>query len=164
MGNRDATAKMRTTRPPRPRSAARCRPGWYDEVKDYDFDSPGFAGNTGHFTQNVWVESQFVGLARSEDGHYIMANFFPAGNLNTADAFAKNVFPGGADMATRTPPAKLGVTTGTEWSVDMEAALAGCPFTEFEGKIKAALAAGDTTVTITREALSIKIQLRQPLR
>ena len=24
---------------------------WYDEIKDYDFTSPGFGYNTGHFTQ-----------------------------------------------------------------------------------------------------------------
>ena len=103
---------------------------WYDEIKDYDFEQPGFAGNIGHFTQNVWVESKYVGLARSENGHYIIANFFPAGNLNMAGAFEKNVLPGGADMVTRTSPPKIGVTTGTEWSADMEAALAGCPFVD----------------------------------
>ena len=132
---------------------------WYDEVKDYDFAQPGFAGNTGHFTQNVWVESKWVGLARSQDGHYIIANFFPAGNLNMQGAFEQNVMAGGADMATRTPPPKLGVTAGTEWTDAFGAALAGCPFTEFAEKIKAALAAGHggTTVTVTREATSVKI-------
>jgi uncharacterized protein YkwD len=66
---------------------------WYDEIKDYNFNNPGFKGNTGHFTQVVWKDSKQVGFgfAKSKSGYYYgVANYFPAGNY--INEFDKNVF------------------------------------------------------------------------
>jgi uncharacterized protein YkwD len=34
---------------------------WYNEVKNYNYNSPGFSGSTGHFTQVVWKSTKEVG-------------------------------------------------------------------------------------------------------
>lgn len=69
---------------------------WYSEVKDYRFDKPGFQGNTGHFTQVVWKESNELGMGRAQtaDGKltYVVARYNPAGNL--LNHFQENVFKG----------------------------------------------------------------------
>jgi len=64
-------------------SAYHCIECWYDEVIDpgYDFSDPGFSYGTGHFTQVVWKSSTAVGMAVSEDGKFVVANYFPAGNF-----------------------------------------------------------------------------------
>jgi len=69
---------------------------WYSEVKDYRFDKPGFQGNTGHFTQVVWKESQELGMGRAQtaDGRltFVVGRYKPAGNL--LNHFQENVFKG----------------------------------------------------------------------
>ncbi|CAO3693401.1 unnamed protein product [Rhizopus stolonifer] len=35
--------------------------GWYSEVKDYNYNKPGFSMDTGHFTQIVWKATTEVG-------------------------------------------------------------------------------------------------------
>lgn len=35
---------------------------WYDEIKQYNWRSPSFQMNTGHFTQVVWKGSQQLGV------------------------------------------------------------------------------------------------------
>ncbi|CAO3672317.1 hypothetical protein G6F70_005054 [Rhizopus microsporus] len=35
--------------------------GWYSEVKNYNYNNPGFASNTGHFTQVVWKATTEIG-------------------------------------------------------------------------------------------------------
>jgi hypothetical protein len=66
---------------------------WYNEVNDpgYPWDSPGFSGGTGHFTQVVWKETTHVGLGQA--GCWISANYLPAGNFTMEGCFEKNVLP-----------------------------------------------------------------------
>ncbi len=67
---------------------------WYDEIKDYNFNKPGFKNGTGHFTQVVWKGSKQVGFgyAQSSDGGYFgVANYYPGGNINTPEYFRENV-------------------------------------------------------------------------
>ena len=66
---------------------------WYNEVKQYDFDNPGFVNGTGHFTQVVWKGSKEVGFGFAQDrdgGYYGVANYYPAGNY--IGEFESNVY------------------------------------------------------------------------
>ncbi|GCB69396.1 GLI pathogenesis-related 2 [Scyliorhinus torazame] len=74
---------------------------WYDEIKNYDFSSPGFQKNCGHFTQLVWRESKEVGVGLASDGKgltIVVAQFDPAGNITNPGYFAKNVLPAGSKV------------------------------------------------------------------
>ena len=67
---------------------------WYNEIKYYNFNNPGFNYNTGHFTQVIWANSKIVGFGfsqSSDGGFYGVANYFPAGNL--IGDFDNNVLP-----------------------------------------------------------------------
>ncbi|RUS83069.1 hypothetical protein EGW08_009155, partial [Elysia chlorotica] len=68
---------------------------WYDEIKDYNWDDPGFSMNTGHFTQLVWKACTHLGIGRSQStssGLFVyVANYSPAGNM--LGAFQENVLP-----------------------------------------------------------------------
>nr|ACD54644.1 cysteine-rich secretory protein-2-like protein [Adineta vaga] len=69
---------------------------WYDEVKKYNFNRPGFSMGTGHFTQVVWKATQRlgVGFAFTSDrkGVYVVAQYSPAGNFQ--GQFPNNVLLG----------------------------------------------------------------------
>ena len=66
---------------------------WYEEVKDYDFNNPGFTSGTGHFTQLVWKNSKQLGCGASCQNNAIVVtcNYYPAGNY--LGEFDYNVFP-----------------------------------------------------------------------
>ncbi|CAK6959670.1 uncharacterized protein LOC128364991 [Scomber scombrus] len=66
---------------------------WYSEIKDYNWGSPGFNGNTGHFTQVVWAGSTELGVGLATDGNkvFVVGQYRPAGNMNMPGYFAKNV-------------------------------------------------------------------------
>ncbi|WP_328401035.1 CAP family protein [Nocardia sp. NBC_00403] len=72
---------------------------WYDEIKDYDFNNPGYSQTTGHFTQVVWKNSQRLGVGIACDGtrSYAVANYDPAGNMggvsssDTSQHYRENV-------------------------------------------------------------------------
>ena len=65
---------------------------WYEELVDYDFKSDYIPG-TGHFTQIVWKESQYLGcgLGSAERYYVVTCNYFPMGNI--VGNFSQNVFP-----------------------------------------------------------------------
>ncbi|XP_048578944.1 probable pathogenesis-related protein CaO19.6200 isoform X2 [Nematostella vectensis] len=72
---------------------------WYNEVKKYDFNSPGFSDPTGHFTQVVWKASTELGMGKSkftrDDGYtcYIVVGHYKAKG-NMANQFETNVLKG----------------------------------------------------------------------
>lgn len=66
---------------------------WYREVERYDFSSPGFSFEAGHFTQLVWAATREIGCAEvSCNGIELwVCNYAPAGNVH--GQFAENVLP-----------------------------------------------------------------------
>ena len=67
---------------------------WYDEIKNYNYEKPGFGMKTGHFTQVVWKGTEEVGfgVAKSKTGKfYAVGNYYPGGNMMSA--FEENVLP-----------------------------------------------------------------------
>lgn len=63
--------------------------GWGEEREAYDFEKPGFASGTGHFTQLVWKDTKSIGCARKYctdknvpfEGWYLVCEYYPAGNI-----------------------------------------------------------------------------------
>ncbi|CAF2092696.1 unnamed protein product [Rotaria magnacalcarata] len=70
---------------------------WYNEVKSYNFGSPKFSSNTGHFTQVVWKNTKKFGigyaLTKDRSTAYVVAQYSPPGNY--LSQFADNVSPVG---------------------------------------------------------------------
>ncbi len=62
---------------------------WYDEIKDYNFDTGKSknGGVVGHFTQLVWKATKEVGFGIGFNGNsiYAVANYYPGGNFNNAE-------------------------------------------------------------------------------
>ena len=64
---------------------------WYDEVKAYNYNSPGFSSATGHFTQVVWKSSTQLGCGAARgtktmngtkfNAFYVVCHYIPAGNV-----------------------------------------------------------------------------------
>lgn len=72
---------------------------WYNEIKDYSFDQPGFSSKTGHFTQVVWKETKELGCwlnvcedlepMHMKDAAFYVCEYSPPGNV--IGRFAENV-------------------------------------------------------------------------
>ncbi|EPB86301.1 hypothetical protein HMPREF1544_06943 [Mucor circinelloides 1006PhL] len=66
---------------------------WYSEVSNYNYSNPGFAPNSGHFTQVVWKNTKMIGCGSAYcdniKGIYYVCEYLPRGN----------VIYGGADHA-----------------------------------------------------------------
>lgn len=77
---------------------------WYDEVKQYSFNNPGFSSGTGHFTAMVWKSTTKLGVGKataSDGSSFVVARYFPAGNVTNKGHFDSNVLP--AKTTTATP-------------------------------------------------------------
>lgn len=70
---------------------------WYSEKKNYDYNNPGFAQDTGHFTQVVWNDTTRFGIAKAygeKNGMYatwVVARYAPQGNITNVGKFEENV-------------------------------------------------------------------------
>ncbi|CAH1773108.1 unnamed protein product [Owenia fusiformis] len=70
---------------------------WYDEIKYYDYKTPAFSSKTGHFTQLVWDNSEFLGCGIAEGKHgmwfsyTVCCQYSPPGNYR--GQFAQRVHP-----------------------------------------------------------------------
>ncbi|KAF4524949.1 hypothetical protein B566_EDAN014130, partial [Ephemera danica] len=78
---------------------------WYDEVKYYNYRSPGFSGKTGHFTQVVWKSATELGIAivTRGNGVFVVANYSAGGNMQ--GQFQANVLPRGTVLPKPQQPA-----------------------------------------------------------
>ncbi|KAK6534863.1 hypothetical protein TWF281_006162 [Arthrobotrys megalospora] len=67
----------------------------YTEVNNYDWNEPGFASDTGHFTQLVWKSSKEIGCAWiagcSNLAYQVWCEYSPAGNVSPAIHYTANV-------------------------------------------------------------------------
>lgn len=72
-------------------AALQATQAWYNEVSLYNYNRPGYSVKTGHFTQVVWKNSNClgIGVARSNSGIYVVANYYPPGNFG--NQFPQNV-------------------------------------------------------------------------
>ncbi|KAM9440837.1 GLI pathogenesis-related 2 isoform 1-T2 [Clarias gariepinus] len=68
---------------------------WYNEIKNYNFQRPGFNSGTGHFTQVVWRDSKKLGVGVATDGTttFVVGQYLPAGNISNSGYFERNVLP-----------------------------------------------------------------------
>jgi uncharacterized protein YkwD len=66
---------------------------WYEEIGQYNYNAPGFAPATGHFTQVIWRDSQQLGCgaARCSGEIYWVCRYAPAGNVE--GGYRANVLP-----------------------------------------------------------------------
>ncbi|RWS02062.1 hypothetical protein B4U79_09223, partial [Dinothrombium tinctorium] len=58
---------------------------WYDEKINYTM--PIFTMDTGHYTQVVWRETQWLGCGQAslcENRYVIVCNYYPSGNMKGA--------------------------------------------------------------------------------
>ncbi|KAG0215364.1 hypothetical protein BGX28_000104 [Mortierella sp. GBA30] len=72
---------------------------WYNEVRMYNYNNPGFTMQTGHFTQVVWKGTKSVGCAKKNCGgsmgYIYICNYEAGGNIvgNNNMYFRQNVLP-----------------------------------------------------------------------
>lgn len=68
---------------------------WYNEIKNYNFNRPGYDPKANHFTQVVWKDTKEFGMgcAASSDGSLVVvvARYRPSGNV--LRRYELNVFP-----------------------------------------------------------------------
>jgi len=64
---------------------------WFSEKGAYNYNAPGFSGNTGHFTQIVWKGSTQIGcgVAACPSGQFYVCRYMAPGNM--AGQYPQNV-------------------------------------------------------------------------
>uniref|UniRef100_A0A0K8R5F6 Putative antigen 5 protein n=1 Tax=Ixodes ricinus TaxID=34613 RepID=A0A0K8R5F6_IXORI len=58
---------------------------WYDENKDYDYETGGYSPNTAHFTQMVWKSTTQLGCGyavSSSSTIFVVCKYHPQGNID----------------------------------------------------------------------------------
>ncbi|KAH8243335.1 hypothetical protein KR032_006626, partial [Drosophila birchii] len=76
----------------RTRDPEKCVQYWYNEHIFYDYSSPRFSFETGHFTQVIWVGTKEIGWGEAKDSYgtyYVVCMYIPSGNIR--GEFAKNI-------------------------------------------------------------------------
>uniref|UniRef100_A0A8C8WND9 SCP domain-containing protein n=1 Tax=Panthera leo TaxID=9689 RepID=A0A8C8WND9_PANLE len=66
------------------------------EIKNYNSQQPGFASGTGHFTIMEWKNTKKMGMRKasaSDGSSFMVAGYFPAGNVIKQGFFEENVLP-----------------------------------------------------------------------
>ncbi|XP_049470052.1 Golgi-associated plant pathogenesis-related protein 1-like [Panthera uncia] len=69
---------------------------WYSEIKNYNSQQPGFASGTGHFTIMEWKNTKKMGMRKasaSDGSSFMVAGYFPEGNVIKQGFFEENVLP-----------------------------------------------------------------------
>ena len=76
---------------------------WYNEIKLYDFNNPGYSESTGHFTCLIWKSSTTFGIGISIDlvtskaiicmNTYLPGNITGPTDIDTINTFRENVLP-----------------------------------------------------------------------
>ncbi|XP_072906385.1 uncharacterized protein [Hemitrygon akajei] len=96
---------------------------WYEEIKDYDYNNPGFSSETGHFTQLLWKDTTEMAIAYSVSGQtaIAVAHYSPAGNITNEGYFEKNVLPLAAPPEATAEPAAENVTAVPDAEPEPEA-------------------------------------------
>lgn len=63
-------------------------------LAQFDFCPP-LCLTAGHFTQVVWKESTQLGVGVATQGNkvFVVGQYRPPGNMNTAESFRENVLP-----------------------------------------------------------------------
>ncbi|KRF97932.1 uncharacterized protein Dwil_GK21801 [Drosophila willistoni] len=71
----------------------KCVQQWYDEIKDYDFNKPGFSNKTKCFTALIWKASTTLSVGTAYNAtnkyNYVVASYEPLGNID--GQFEENV-------------------------------------------------------------------------
>ncbi|KAF3925773.1 Latisemin [Dactylellina cionopaga] len=67
----------------------------YTEIKNYNYNKPGFSSSTGHFTQLIWKASKEIGCAWvagcSNLAYQVWCEYTPAGNVSPTVNYVNNV-------------------------------------------------------------------------
>lgn len=70
---------------------------WYNQIQNYNFDSPGFSSKAGDFTQLVWRGTQQLGCGVAfcpgayGKGYFWVCQYSPPGNVVGEKSFVENV-------------------------------------------------------------------------